>query len=57
MQCSAKVAKTWGQMSQQSCKLGDIFKISETLNFFLKIMFIRHVLHVVLDFTYSVVCS
>ena len=36
-QCSAKVAKTWGQMSQQPWKLGDIFKISETLAFFLKI--------------------
>ena len=37
MQCSAKVAKTWGQMSRQPWKLGDIFKTSETLAFFLKI--------------------
>ena len=37
IQCSAKVAKTWGQMSQQPWKLGDIFKTSETLAFFLKI--------------------
>ena len=34
MQCSAKVAKKWGQMSQQPWKLRDIFKISETLAFY-----------------------
>ena len=35
-------------------KIRGHFKISETLAFFLKIMFIRHV---ILNFIYSVLCS